>query len=344
MTVLAIESSCDETAAAIYGDCGLLANDVASQLAAHAAFGGVVPELASRMHVEAVWYTVRAALADAGLGLDAVDAVAVTHGPGLVGSLLVGLCAAKGLCWRAGKPLVGVNHLEGHIYSNFIEDPVPEFPLVTLIVSGGHSDLMLMRGHGDYDVLGRARDDAAGEAFDKVARRMGLPYPGGPVLDKLAEQGDPKAFALPRARLAGELEFSFSGLKTALVRVVEQLGDQAEARLPDLCASFRAAVVDILVEKTLLAVERHGVRHVAVCGGVAANAGLRRSMEAACADAGLTLSIPPLRYCTDNAAMIACAGYHRLRGGGSSTLTLDVASNLPLLDAEAWRAEVATPW
>jgi N6-L-threonylcarbamoyladenine synthase len=314
-------------------------------LEAHAAFGGIVPELASRMHIEAISLTLEAALAEAGMGLDGVSAVAVTHGPGLVGSLLVGLCAAKGLCWRTGLPLVGINHLEGHLYSNHIEPPAPAFPVLTLIVSGGHSDLILVRDHGDYEVLGRARDDAAGEAFDKVARRLGLPYPGGPRLDALAESGDPKAFDLPRARLDGEPSFSFSGVKTALVRCCELLGaDETQRRLPDLCASFRAAVVDVLVEKTLAAARKAGVGQVAVCGGVAANAGLRRDLAAACAAAGLALSMPPLRYCTDNAAMIACAGYHRFMRGGRDGLALDVASNLPLPGAAAWHSVGAAAW
>lgn len=341
MVVLALESSCDETAAAVFDDSGLRASQVASQLAAHAAFGGVVPELASRMHLEALTPVVRATLDEAGCTVADLDAVAVTHGPGLVGALLVGLCAAKGLAWRAGVPLVGVNHLEGHIYSNFVEPPGPGFPLLVLIASGGHSDLLLMRGHGDYEVLGRARDDAAGEAFDKVARVMGLPYPGGPALDELAEQGDPKAFDLPRARLGGELEFSFSGLKTALVRVVEELGpEQMAARLPDLCASFRAAVVDVLVEKTVAAARATGATNVAVCGGVAANRGLRAALGEACARRGYTLSAPPLRWCTDNAAMIACAAWHRLRAGGRDSLGLDVASGQPLPSAAAWAGTV----
>lgn len=345
MRILAIETSCDETAAAVFTDEGLRSNVVASQLAAHEVFGGVVPELASRMHIEAIEPVVGTALAEAGLALGELDALAVTHGPGLVGSLLVGLCAAKALAWRAGLPLVGVNHLEGHIYSNFIEDPAPAFPVLTLIASGGHSDLILMRDHGDYTVLGRARDDAAGEAFDKVARRMGLGYPGGPKLDALAETGDPHAFALPKVRLDGGWGFSFSGLKSALARICDQLGpDETQARLADLCASFRTAVVDTLVEQTIGAAREQGVAQVALCGGVAASRGLRRALEAAASAAGLAVAIPPFKYCTDNAAMIACAGYHRRRHGGGSTLALDVASNLELPAASAWRTEAVGTW
>ncbi len=329
--VLGIETSCDETAAAVYGDDGLCANVVSSQLAAHEVFGGVVPELASRMHIEAVHPVIDGALREAGLTPAGLTAVAVSHGPGLVGSLLVGVCAAKGFCWGAGLPLMGLNHLEGHLYSNFVEPPLPSFPFLALIASGGHSDLLLVRDHGCYEVLGRARDDAAGEAFDKVGRRLGLEYPGGPRLDQLAEDGDPTAFDLPRAWLDGADEFSFSGLKTAVVRLCEELGaDRVAQRLPDLCASFRQAVVDVLVRKTFAAAARHGVSQVTLCGGVAANRGLRREMQAAADRLGLTLAVPAFRYCTDNAAMVACAGWHRWRHGGADGLALDVSSGLPL--------------
>ncbi|MCC7493027.1 MAG: tRNA (adenosine(37)-N6)-threonylcarbamoyltransferase complex transferase subunit TsaD [Fimbriimonadaceae bacterium] len=335
--ILGIESSCDETAAAVYGPGGLVSNVVASQLAAHAVFGGVVPELASRMHLEALLPVVRAALADAGLTAGELAGVAVAHGPGLVGSLLVGVCAAKALALANDLPLYGINHLEGHLYSNYLEPPAPPLPHLTLIASGGHSDLILVRDHGHYEVLGRARDDAAGEAFDKVGRLLGLPYPGGPRLDQLAEQGDPQAFAFPRAWLDGSPEFSFSGLKTAVVRVCEELGAVGVAdRLADLCASFRQAVVEVLVRKSLGAAREQGVGHLAVCGGVAASVGLRRALQEATVAAGLTLSLPPLRYCTDNAAMIACAGYHRSQRGGPDALTLGVASGLPLPAPGAW--------
>ncbi len=335
--ILAIETSCDETAAALFGASGLAANVVASQLEAHRAFGGVVPELASRMHIEAIGPVVAEALAEAGADWPDLSAVAVTHGPGLVGSLLVGVCYAKGLCWARGLPLLGVNHLEGHLYSNYIEPPSPDFPFVCLIASGGHSDLILVRGHGDYQVLGRARDDAAGEAFDKVARHLGLEYPGGPVLDALAEEGDPAAFDLPRAMLPGSYEFSFSGLKTAVVRLAGELGEtETAARLRDVCASFRQAVVDVLVAKTILAATEHGCRQIAVCGGVAASRGLRRALVEAAERAELSLSIPPFRFCTDNAAMIACAAWHRHQAGGADDLTLDVSSTLPLPAPGEW--------
>lgn len=336
LTILGIETSCDETAAAVYAADGLRSNVVASQLSAHQAFGGVVPELASRMHIEAVSQVVRTALAEAAVNLNELSAVAVTHGPGLVGSLLVGVCVAKGLCWRAGLPLIGINHLEGHLYSNFVEPPAPPFPFVALIASGGHSDLVAVRAHGQYAVLGRARDDAAGEAFDKVGRLLGLPYPAGPHIDALAEEGDPNAFELPRAWLDDGYEFSFSGLKTAVLRLAESLGEATvQERLPDLCASFRQAVVDVLVGKTMAAARAERVSHVAICGGVAASRGLRRAIESAAAAEGLTTSRPPLAYCTDNAAMIACAGYYRYLAGGADGLDLDVSSGLPV---ESWGA------
>ncbi len=339
--VLGIESSCDETAAAVFGADGLRSNVVASQLDAHQVFGGVVPELASRMHVEAISVVVRQALHEAGTTPESLDAVAVTHGPGLAGSLVVGVCAAKGLCLAAGLPLLGINHLEGHLYSLFIEPPHPALPCLALIASGGHSDLILFRDHGRYDVLGRARDDAAGEAFDKVARVLGLEYPGGPRLDQLAESGDATAFDLPRAWLDGEPAFSFSGLKTAVARLCEQLGpDGVQDRLADLCASFRQAVVDVLVRKTIAAAEAHGARQIAVCGGVAASVGLRRELAQAAAEAGLELAVPAFRYCTDNAAMIACAGHYRRQHGGPDSLALTVDSGLPLPAAGRWRGEV----
>lgn len=334
--ILGIETSCDETAAAVFDDHGLRANVVASQLDAHEIFGGVVPELASRMHLEAILPVVDTALSEAELEPRDLTAVAVTCGPGLVGSLLVGVGAAKGFAWSHGLPLVGINHLEGHVYSNFIEPPAPPFPLLCLIASGGHSDLLLVRGHGTYEVLGRARDDAAGEAFDKVARLLGLEYPGGPKLDALAEQGDPKAYPLPRAWLDGAPEFSFSGLKTAVSRLLDELGSLDETKLADVCASFRAAVVDVLVTKTFDAASAHGVQQVAICGGVAASKGLRRAVEEAGAAHGIAVSTPPFRFCTDNAAMIACAGYHRWRTGGPDALDLDVASNRPLPAPGDW--------
>ena len=334
--ILGIETSCDETAAAVYDDTGLRSNVVASQLGAHEIFGGVVPELASRMHLEAICPVIDTALAEAELEPGELTAVAVTRGPGLVGSLLVGVGAAKGLAWSLGLPLLGINHLEGHVYSNFIEPPMPAFPMLCLIASGGHSDLLLVTGHGSYEVLGRARDDAAGEAFDKVARVLGLEYPGGPKLDKLAEDGDPKAYPLPRAWLEGKPEFSFSGLKTAVSRLLADLGELDDRMLVDVCASFRAAVVDVLVTKTFQAAEAHGVKHVAICGGVAASRGLRRQVQAEGEARGITISTPPLKFCTDNAAMIACAGYHRWRLGGPDALDLEVSSNRPLPQPGEW--------
>jgi N6-L-threonylcarbamoyladenine synthase len=359
--VLGIESSCDETAAAVVADGRLVySNVIASQVPIHARFGGVVPEVASRQHVLAVAPTVERSLADAGLGWQDLDAVAVTYGPGLAGSLLVGVNTAKSLVFARGLPLVQVNHLEGHIYANWLADaragappPAPEFPLLCLVVSGGHSDLVLMRDHGEYRRLGRTRDDAAGEAFDKVARIIGLGYPGGPAVQKASEGGNPSAFPFPRAWLRGSLDFSFSGLKTAVLRTVEELrggssdaasrtrsgqsrgrpadhlgGGEADA-LPvaDLAASFQAAVIDVLVEKTRWAAERHKVKQVALAGGVAANAALRQAMRERLP---VEVLIPPIVYCTDNAAIIASCGYFHLERGERAHLDLDVYPSLRL--------------
>ena len=361
MNVLAIESSCDETAAAVVVDGRFLrSNIVASQVPVHRRYGGVVPEVASRQHVLAIVPTVEQALVDAQVGWDEIEAIAVTYGPGLAGSLLVGVNVAKGLAVARGLPLVNVNHLEGHIYANWLVPPgteplppEPNFPLLCLVVSGGHSDLILMRDHGDYRRLGRTRDDAAGEAFDKVARIIGLGYPGGPAIQKAAEDGDADAFPFPRAWLRHNLDFSFSGLKTAVLRTAEELsltasGGRRRGRyeqphttpadslreptvsgLPvaDLAASFQMAVVDVLVEKTRWAAERHRVLQVALAGGVAANALLRREIAARLP---VEVLIPPLAFCTDNAAIIASAGYYRYRRGIRANLDLDVYPSLEL--------------
>jgi N6-L-threonylcarbamoyladenine synthase len=360
MRLLAIETSCDETAAAVIenGRC-VRSSVVASQIDLHRRYGGVVPELASRQHITAILPTIEAALADAGLTLDQIDAVGVTHGPGLAGALLVGLNAAKALAFARDLPLVGVNHLEGHIYSAWLgpdgpDDPLPPepaFPLVCLIVSGGHTDLLLMTDHGRYQLLGRTLDDAAGEAFDKAARLLGLGYPGGPSIERAANGGREEAFRLPRSRLGESYDFSFSGLKTALLRLTEPFREQPERHAPrpdepfplhvptrltrhapvaNLAAGFQAAVVDVLVEKTARAAAETGARAVIVAGGVAANALLRRRLTDAIA---LPTYIPPLRYCTDNAAMIGAAAYYRLAAGERAGLDLDAVPNLPLVTA-----------
>jgi len=327
--ILALESSCDETAAAVVDDGRrILSHMVASQAALHAPFGGVFPEVASRQHIRAFFPVVAQALKDAKLRLAEVDALAVTRGPGLPGSLLVGVNFAKGLALATGLPLLGVHHLEAHIYAAWLHfpdeqpRPDPRFPLVALVVSGGHTELVLMEGHLRYKRLGGTRDDAAGEAFDKVARLLGLGYPGGPAIQEAAAQGNPRAFAFPRARLRGSWDFSFSGLKTAVLREVRRL-EKAGRALPvaDLAASFQAAVVDVLADKTLAAVRQFGARALLVTGGVSANTLLRTRMVQA---SPVPVHIPPLTLCTDNAAMVAAAAYHRLQAGFVDDLAFDV--------------------
>lgn len=314
MRILGIDTSCDDTSVAIVDDGVLVrSNIVASQVEVHRRYGGVVPELACRKHVEAIGPVFHAALDTAGTTLASVDAVAVTRGPGLIGALLVGLSFAKSLAYASGKPLIPINHLEGHICSAFLEAPDLEFPFVCLVVSGGHTELYHCHAPGTYRLLGQTRDDAAGEAFDKVSKLLGLGYPGGPVIDRLAQDGDPKAVAFPRAYLAKQsLDFSFSGIKTAVLHYVRKHPTSVAA---DLAASFQQAVIEVLVRKTLTAVRQCGVSQVVVTGGVAANSQLRRDMQRACAGGGLQLVIPHPRLCTDNGAMIAAAGYWRYRRG-----------------------------
>lgn len=331
--ILGIETSCDDTAAAIVNNGReIVANQVASQIATHQVFGGVVPEIASRKHLEFLAPLIHATMDKAGIAFSDLNALAVTYGPGLVGPLLVGVSTAKALAYAVKKPLVGVNHLEGHIYANFLERPDIAFPLVALIVSGGHTDLVYMPGHGRYQLLGSTRDDAAGEAFDKVSRYLGLGYPGGPQIERVAAGGDPEAIALPRARLgAKSLDFSFSGLKTAVINYANrqrQMGQ--EVPLADLAASFQQAVVEVLVEKTLTAASRQGVERIILAGGVAANRRLREELARSAAEAGITMSCPPAQLCTDNAAMIAAAGYYRFIRGETAPLTLNAVPNLSL--------------
>jgi N6-L-threonylcarbamoyladenine synthase len=334
--ILAIETSCDETACAVLEDGRtLLCSVVASQMDVHARYGGVFPEVASRQHVLTIVPVVEEALAKAHITLADVDAVAVTQGPGLAGSLLVGLNAAKGLALGASLPLVGVNHLEGHIYSAWLHDTAtkpptlePEFPLMALLVSGGHTELDLMTGHLDYQRLGATLDDASGEAFDKTARVLGLPYPGGPSIQAAATEGNPEAFKFPRAWLEGTWDFSFSGLKTAVLREVQRLAVGGRL-LPvaDLAASFQAAVVDVLFNKTISAAREFGVKEIILGGGVSANDALR---EAFLAQDEFKVHIPPLKYCTDNAAMIAAAGHDRLEAGERAPLTMNADPGMAL--------------
>jgi len=323
MKILGIETSCDETAAAVVEDgASILSDQVASQLEIHARYGGIVPEIASRQHILAIIPIIKQAMTEAGVTWSDLDGLAVTNGPGLAGSLLVGVNAAKAIALARGIPITGVNHLEGHIYANWlVESASPSFPLVCLIVSGGHSDLVLMKGHGDYTLLGRTRDDASGEAFDKAARILGLGYPGGPAIQRAAESGT-ASLQLPHAWLKGTNDFSFSGIKTALLRLVE--GGKVSSK-SDAAASFQEAVVEVLVTKTIAAAREYGVKQILVAGGVAANGRLRQRLVA---DSPLPVLIPPLKLCTDNAAMIAACGYYRFQAGKIDGLDLDVVPGL----------------
>lgn len=350
--ILAIETSCDETAAAVIEDGHIIrSNVVASQIEIHRAYGGVFPEIASRQHMYDIVPVIASALRDAGAHWDALDALAVTRGPGLAGSLLVGVNAAKAIAWSRGLPIIGVNHLEGHLYSNWLDqgakiDPAAitrpalaemdaagaAFPLLVLIVSGGHTELIVMRGHGVYERLGATLDDAAGEAFDKVARLIGLGYPGGPAIQAAAEGGDPARFSFPRALTNYAIQpehrhnFSFSGLKTAVLRQVREFGG-GPLPVADLAASFQAAVVDVLVSKTAAAAAALGAHRVCVCGGVAANKALRAAVAERLP---VPASIPPFFLCTDNAAMIGAAAHHRLAVHGPAALDFDVEPDLAL--------------
>ena len=324
---LGIESSCDDTALAVLeGGHGLLAEVISSQIDSHSVYGGVVPELASRMHQEAILPLPESVLAKAGIGEPAkeLSLIAVTSGPGLMGSLLVGVMTAKALSQGWGVPLIGVNHLEGHIFANAAVSEELKPPFISLIVSGGHTEVVLVRAFGDYELLGSTRDDAAGEAYDKVSKVLGLGYPGGPIIDRLAADGDPNAFQLPLPLASTkEIEFSFSGLKTAAMTLIGKetaLGE--EFPLADLCASFQKAVVDSLMGKIKLAIKRTGVKRLTVSGGVAANSGLRAALTEYSRDRGVELFLPPRGMCTDNAVMIAAAGYSSYMRGNRSDLHL----------------------
>jgi N6-L-threonylcarbamoyladenine synthase len=335
MRILAIESSCDETAAAVVRDGRWIeGNAVASQIPIHQQYGGIVPEVASRAHVQAVVPVIRDAMAQAEVDWDSLDLIVGTKGPGLAGSLLIGLNAAKAIAYARDLPFVGINHLEGHIYANWLapaaeesnQPPEPEFPLLCLVVSGGHTDLVLMRDHADLVRLGRTRDDAAGEAFDKVARILGLGFPGGPIIQRVAEDGDPTRFPISRAWLRGTYDFSFSGVKTAVLRLVESFGDQP-VLVADVAAAFQESVADVLSAKTVQAAKEYDVRQIAVAGGVAANSALRARVQER---SPVPVRLPALRYCTDNAAMIGSAGYFRYQTGARSDFSLDVSANLPI--------------
>jgi N6-L-threonylcarbamoyladenine synthase len=326
--VLGIETSCDETAAAlVMGGYDVVSSAVSTQVDLHAQFGGVVPEIAGRTHLDMLNPMIARAIVEAGVGAERIDAVACTVGPGLIGALLVGVSAAKALALTWDVPFVGVNHMEAHLYAAFLEDPTLQFPLVVMLVSGGHTMLIEMQGHGEYRLLGQTIDDAAGEAFDKVARFLGLGYPGGPAVDRAAVDGDPEAIHFPRAMMQDGLDFSFSGLKTSVMNHVRKHPDVSTN---DVAASFQAAVVDVLVTKARRAAEQVGARGLVLGGGVAANSLLRERFLDACTSTGIRGFLPSREMCTDNAAMIASAGWHRLRSDGPTSLDAGAYPNLRL--------------
>lgn len=333
MNILAIESSCDETAAAVVQDGRkVLSNIISSQIEIHKLYGGVVPEIASRKHIEKVIQVVDEALKEASLTMDEIDAVAVTYGPGLVGALLVGVSAAKSIAFAHNKPLIGVHHIEGHISANYIENEELEPPFLCLVVSGGHTNLVIVKDYGEYEVLGKTRDDAAGEAFDKVARAIGLGYPGGPKIQKISEEGNKDAIAFPRAKVADNpFDFSFSGLKSSVLNYInscEMKGE--EINKADIAASFQEAVVDVLVSHTIEGAKQLGFKKIAMAGGVASNTVLREEMKEACERRGFKFYHPSPILCTDNAAMIGAAAYYDYKKGLISGLTLNAVPSLKL--------------
>lgn len=331
--ILGIESSCDETAAAVVRNGReVLSNVISSQIELHKLYGGVVPEIASRKHIEKINQVVEEALEQAKVSLTDIDAIGVTYGPGLVGALLVGVAHAKALSYAAGLPLVGTHHIEGHVSANYIENKDLEPPFLCLIVSGGHTHLVLVKEYGVYEIVGRTRDDAAGEAFDKVARAIGLGYPGGPKIDKLSKEGNGDAIQFPRANIEdAPLDFSFSGVKSAVLNHINQCEMKGvEINRADIAASFQAAVVDVLVTKTMAAAKMYGMKKIALAGGVASNGGLRAGMEAACRKNHLDLFFPSPIFCTDNAAMIASAAYYEYQNGTRHGLDLNAVPNLKI--------------
>jgi N6-L-threonylcarbamoyladenine synthase len=341
MLILSIETSCDETAAAVVNNGkDIYSNIVATQVEFHKKYGGIVPEIASRKHIEVINPIIEQALDKAKVGFKDIDAVAVTYGPGLVGSLVVGLCAAKSIAYSLDVPLIGVNHLEGHIYANFLnfkpqtpnlkitsKSQIPKFPFICLLVSGGHTMLVLVKDHGEYEVIGRTRDDAAGEAFDKVARFLKLGYPGGPIVDKLAKEGNPNAIQFTRPMINQGYDFSFSGIKTA---VVNYMARDARIETRDIVSSFQQAVVDVLVEKSIRAAKEFSCKTIALAGGVSANSALRNELKIRAEKNKLNVLIPPLSLCTDNAAMVGCAGFYHLKQKRISDFNLAALASLRL--------------
>ena len=331
--ILAIESSCDETAAAVVKNGReVLSNVISSQIELHKLYGGVVPEIASRKHVEKINPVIREALAEAGMKLEEMDAIGVTYGPGLVGALLVGVAAAKAISYAKNIPLVGVHHIEGHISANYIENKDLEPPFLGMVVSGGHTHLVMVKDYGKYEILGKTRDDAAGEAFDKVARAIGLGYPGGPKIDKLAKEGNAEAISFPRAHISdAPLDFSFSGLKSSVLNYINSCEMKHEAiNRADVAASFQAAVVDAIVSHTVEAAKTYHMGKVALAGGVASNTALREAMKERCAKEGLRFYYPSPILCTDNAAMIGCAAYYEYLAGTRHGLDLNAVPNLKI--------------
>ncbi len=336
IVILGIESSCDETAAAVsVNGTNILSNVIYSQIDLHTLYGGVVPEIASRMHIAKINQVIKKALADAGKTLDDVDAIAVTYGPGLVGALLVGVSTAKAIAWAKDKDLVAVNHIKGHVCANYIEHPNLKPPFLCLVASGGHTHLVKATDYTTYDIIGRTRDDAAGEAYDKIARAIGLGYPGGPKVEKAARNGDPEAFAFPRAKIVDNpYDFSFSGVKSAVLNTINsyqmkgmEITEQFQA---DVAASFQAAVIDSLRERVLMAIDEFGIKDFAMAGGVASNQALRGALKEACENVGVNFSCPSPIFCTDNAAMIAVAGYYEYINGHTAGLDLNAVPGLKL--------------
>lgn len=332
MLVLGIDTSCDDTSAAVVEDgTMIISNIVSNQDTIHNKYGGIVPELASRRHIEMIWPVVDEALMGAKVELEDISAIAVSHGPGLIGSLLVGVCFAKSISYVKGIPMIAVNHLEGHVASIHLEEPRPDYPFLALIVSGGHTSIYRVDGFGLYTELGRTRDDAAGEAFDKVAKLLGFGYPGGPLIDKISSEGDPDAIRFPRAKLPGSHDFSFSGLKTAVLNHTKK---SPESKKEDIAASFQKAVVDILISKVLDAAKAEKISRVMLSGGVSANSALRSGIRKIAKEEGIEVYLPSISLCTDNAAMIASAGYFRFKEGIVSDYYLNPKAYMPLGSAQ----------